>query len=163
MVSLRERVRALLARAAGLRALPPVLITGETGTGKGLLALTMHRASARAAGRFVELNGAAIPEHLVESEMFGYERGAFTDARQSKQGLLQAADRGTLFLDEVGLLPTSVQGKLLKVLEDPNVRRLGSTQSEPSTSGSSAHPTRISRRPSANSGSGRISTIASPC
>jgi TolB-like protein/tetratricopeptide (TPR) repeat protein/MoxR-like ATPase len=111
--------------------LPPVLIHGETGTGKNLLALTMHRASTRSAGRFVELNCAAIPEHLVESELFGYERGAFTDARQSKRGLLQVADRGTLFLDEVGLLPISVQGKLLKVLEDPNVRPLGSTQSEP--------------------------------
>jgi transcriptional regulator with AAA-type ATPase domain/TolB-like protein len=131
IVSLREKVRALLARDVGLRRLPPVLIGGETGTGKGLLALTMHRASTRAAGRFVELNGAAIPEHLVESELFGYERGAFTDARQSKPGLLQAADRGTLFLDEVGLLPASVQGKLLRVLEDPTVRRLGSTHSEP--------------------------------
>ena len=91
----------------------------------------MHRASTRSGGRFVELNCAAIPEHLVESELFGYERGAFTDARQSKRGLLQVADRGTLFLDEVGLLPIPVQGKLLKVLEDPHVRPLGSTQSEP--------------------------------
>ena len=131
IVALRQQVRGLLARDVGLLRLPPVLIHGETGTGKNLLALTMHRASTRSAGRFVELNCAAIPEHLVESELFGYERGAFTDARQSKRGLLQVADRGTLFLDEIGLLPISVQGKLLKVLEDPNVRPLGSTQSEP--------------------------------
>ena len=131
IVALRQQVRGLLARDVGLLRLPPVLVHGETGTGKNLLALTMHRASTRSAGRFVELNCAAIPEHLVESELFGYERGAFTDARQSKRGLLQVADRGTLFLDEVGLLPVSVQGKLLKVLEDPNVRPLGSTRSEP--------------------------------
>jgi adenylate cyclase len=131
IVTLRQQVRGLLVRDAGLLRLPPVLIYGETGTGKSLLALAMHRASTRSAGRFVELNCAAIPEHLVESELFGYERGAFTDARQSKRGLLQVADRGTLFLDEVGLLPIPVQGKLLKVLEDPHVRPLGSTQSEP--------------------------------
>jgi DNA-binding NtrC family response regulator/TolB-like protein len=131
IVTLRQQIRSLLARDAGLLRLPPVLIHGETGTGKNLLALTMHRASTRSAGRFVELNCAAIPEHLVESELFGYERGAFTDARRAKRGLLQVADRGTLFLDEVGLLPIPVQGKLLKVLEDPNVRPLGSTQSEP--------------------------------
>ena len=124
-------MQGLLARDSGLLRLPPVLIQGDTGTGKSLLALAMHRASTRSGGRFVELNCAAIPEHLVESELFGYERGAFTDARQSKRGLLQVADRGTLFLDEVGLLPIPVQGKLLKVLEDPHVRPLGSTQSEP--------------------------------
>jgi DNA-binding NtrC family response regulator/TolB-like protein len=132
IVALRQRVvRALVARDIGLLRLPPVLIRGDTGTGKSLLALTMHRASTRSGGRFVELNCAAIPEHLVESELFGYERGAFTDARQAKRGLLQVADRGTLFLDEVGLLPGQVQGKLLRVLEDPHVRPLGSTQSEP--------------------------------
>jgi two-component system, NtrC family, response regulator AtoC len=131
IVALRQQVRALVARDIGLLRLPPVLIRGDTGTGKSLLALTMHRASTRSGGRFVELNCAAIPEHLVESELFGYERGAFTDARQAKRGLLQVADRGTLFLDEVGLLPGQVQGKLLRVLEDPHVRPLGSTQSEP--------------------------------
>jgi transcriptional regulator with AAA-type ATPase domain/TolB-like protein len=131
VLALRQQVQGLLARDSGLLRLPPVLIHGETGTGKSLLALAMHRAGTRSTGRFVELNCAAIPEHLVESELFGYERGAFTDARQSKRGLLQVADRGTLFLDEVGLLPIPVQGKLLKVLEDPHVRPLGSTQSEP--------------------------------
>jgi transcriptional regulator with AAA-type ATPase domain/class 3 adenylate cyclase/tetratricopeptide (TPR) repeat protein len=130
MAALREQVRALLAREASSR-LPPLLITGETGTGKGLLARAIHRASSRSGGQFVELNGAAIPEHLLESELFGYERGAFTDARQSKPGLLQVAHRGTLFLDEVALLPLSLQAKLLKVLEDGSIRRLGSTRSEP--------------------------------
>jgi transcriptional regulator with PAS, ATPase and Fis domain/tetratricopeptide (TPR) repeat protein len=130
LTALREQVQALLAREGSSR-LPPLLITGETGTGKGLLSRILHQGSSRSAGQFVELNGAAIPEHLLESELFGYERGAFTDARQSKPGLLQIAHRGTLFLDEVGLLPLSLQAKLLKVLEDGSVRRLGSTRSEP--------------------------------
>jgi two-component system response regulator AtoC len=98
IVALREQLRALLAREAGLARLPPILITGETGTGKGLVAHTIHQASSRAAGEFVELNGAAIPGHLLESELFGYEQGAFTDARRPKPGLLQVAHRGTLFL-----------------------------------------------------------------
>ena len=130
IVVLRDQVRALVTREAGLHRHPPLLITGETGTGKGLLARMIHKAGSRASGQFVELNGAAIPEHLLESELFGYERGAFTDARQSKPGLLQVANRGTLFLDEVGLLPPVLQAKLLKVLEDSSVRRLGSTRSE---------------------------------
>jgi transcriptional regulator with AAA-type ATPase domain/TolB-like protein/tetratricopeptide (TPR) repeat protein len=128
---LRDQIRALVTREAGLHRHPPLLITGETGTGKGLLANIIHKAGSRASGEFVELNGAALPEHLLESELFGYERGAFTDARQSKPGLLQVANRGTLFLDEVGLLPPTLQAKLLKVLEDNKVRRLGSTRSEP--------------------------------
>jgi transcriptional regulator with AAA-type ATPase domain/TolB-like protein/Tfp pilus assembly protein PilF len=128
---LREQIRALLVREGDLRRLPPILITGETGTGKGLIASIIHRASSRSKAELVEVNGAAIPEHLLESELFGYERGAFTSATQSKPGLLQVAHRGTLFLDEVGLLPLSLQAKLLKVLEDGSVRRLGSTRSEP--------------------------------
>ncbi len=131
ITALREQIRALLAREANLRRLPPLLITGETGTGKGLVARIVHRSSSRSGAQFVEVNGAAIPETLLESELFGYERGAFTDARQSKPGLLQVAHRGTLFLDEVGLLPLLLQAKLLKVLEDRSVRRLGSTRSEP--------------------------------
>jgi transcriptional regulator with AAA-type ATPase domain/TolB-like protein/Tfp pilus assembly protein PilF len=130
MAALREQIGALLGRETRSRRLPPLLLRGETGTGKSLLARVIHRASSRSAGQFVELSGPAIPEHLLESELFGYERGAFTDARQSKAGLLHVADRGTLFLDEVGLLPLSLQAKLLRVLEDNSVRRLGSTRSE---------------------------------
>jgi transcriptional regulator with AAA-type ATPase domain/TolB-like protein/Tfp pilus assembly protein PilF len=131
MTALREQIRALLAREANLRRLPPLMITGETGTGKGLVARIIHRSSSRSAAQFVEVNGAAIPETLLEAELFGFERGAFTDARHAKPGLLQVAHRGTIFLDEVGLLPLLLQAKLLKVLEDRTVRRLGSTRSEP--------------------------------
>jgi transcriptional regulator with AAA-type ATPase domain/TolB-like protein/tetratricopeptide (TPR) repeat protein len=131
MTVLRQKVRALLSGEAATRRLPPILIIGETGTGKSLLARLLHEASSRSGAEFVELNGAAIPETLLESELFGYERGAFTDARQSKPGLLRVAHRGTLFLDEVGLLPLSLQAKLLRVLEDGHVRRLGATRSEP--------------------------------
>ena len=131
IVAVREQVGRLLQRqAGGARRLPPILVLGETGTGKGLLAGAIHRAGPRAAGPFVDLNCAAIPETLLEAELFGFERGAFTDARHAKAGLFQAAHRGTLFLDEVGLLPEGLQAKLLKVLEEQTVRRLGSTRSE---------------------------------
>ncbi|HEY5725537.1 MAG TPA: sigma 54-interacting transcriptional regulator, partial [Methylomirabilota bacterium] len=129
--ALRANIRRLLDRPQGSRRLPSVLIEGETGSGKGLTAQTLHRASPRGKGPFVDVNCAAIPENLLEAELFGYERGAFTDARQSKPGLFQTAHRGTIFLDEVGLLPESLQAKLLKVLEERAVRRLGSTHSEP--------------------------------
>jgi len=108
-----------------------VLIQGETGTGKGLIARAIHRSGPRSAGPFVDVNCAAIPETLLEAELFGFERGAFTDARQAKPGLFQAAHGGTLFLDEAGLLPEALQAKLLTVLEERTVRRLGSTRSEP--------------------------------
>src|SRR5262245_10087584 len=129
--AVRETVRRLLARGGEGRRLPAVLIQGETGTGKGLLTRALHRTGPRAAGPLVELNCAAIPDTLLEAEHFGFERGAFTVARQPKAGLFQTADGGTFFLDEVGLLPARVQAKFLKVLEDGAVRRLGSTQSEP--------------------------------
>jgi DNA-binding NtrC family response regulator len=106
------------------------LILGETGTGKGLLARAIHDEGPRAAGPFVAVNCAAIPETLLEAELFGFEQGAFTDARHAKAGLFQTANRGTLFLDEIGLLPESLQAKLLTVLEDRMVRRLGSTRTE---------------------------------
>jgi DNA-binding NtrC family response regulator/tetratricopeptide (TPR) repeat protein len=131
LVAVRSQVEQLLRRQSGSRRLPPVLILGETGTGKGLLANAMHDAGPRAAGPFVAVNCAAIPETLLEAELFGFEQGAFTDARHAKAGLFQAANRGTLFLDEIGLLPASLQAKLLTVLEDRTVRRLGSTRSEP--------------------------------
>ncbi len=105
---------------------PTVLFTGETGTGKGLLARTLHAAGARSEGPFIDLNCTAIPESLLESELFGYEKGAFTDARTAKPGLVEAAEGGTLFLDEIGHVGGSVQAKLLKVIEEKTVRRLGS-------------------------------------
>src|SRR5215510_10126422 len=115
--AVREHVARLIRTAAAPgRRTPPVLILGETGTGKGLLADAIHRAGGRAAGPFVDVNCAAIPETLLEAELFGFERGAFTDARQAKAGLFQAANSGTIFLDEVALLPLAMQAKLLKVI-----------------------------------------------
>ncbi|HUF94024.1 MAG TPA: sigma 54-interacting transcriptional regulator, partial [Candidatus Limnocylindria bacterium] len=128
--AVRDKIKRLLERPRDARRLPPVLIEGETGTGKGLLARTLHRAGPRAEGPFVDVNCAAIPDTLLEAEMFGFERGAFTDARRAKPGLFQAAHRGTIFLDEVGLLPEAMQAKLLKVIEERTVRRLGSTRDE---------------------------------
>ncbi len=131
ILAVRETVRQLLLRHSDTRRLPPILIHGETGTGKGLLARAIHRAGLRAAGPFVDVNCAAIPDTLLEAELFGFERGAFTDARHAKAGLFQTAHRGTIFLDEVGLLPEGLQAKLLKAIEDRAVRRLGSTRCEP--------------------------------
>ncbi len=128
--AIREKIARLLTRQQNARRLPPVLIEGETGTGKGLLARLIHRAGPRPDGPFVDVNCAAIPETLLEAEMFGFERGAFTDARRAKPGLLQTAHGGTIFLDEVGLLSEGLQAKLLKVLEERTVRRLGSTRDE---------------------------------
>ena len=131
IMAIRDQIARLVARASDVRRLPPVLIQGETGSGKGLVARALHKAGPRSEGPFVDVNCAAIPETLLEAEMFGFERGAFTDARQAKQGLFQAAHRGTLFLDEIGALPQGLQAKLLTVLEERTVRRLGATQSEP--------------------------------
>jgi DNA-binding NtrC family response regulator/tetratricopeptide (TPR) repeat protein len=131
VVAVRTQAEQLLRRHSTTRRLPSIVLVGETGTGKGLLAKAIHEASPRAAGPFVAVNCAAIPETLLESELFGYEQGAFTDARHAKAGLFQTAHRGTLFLDEIGLFPESLQAKLLTVLEDRTVRRLGSTRAEP--------------------------------
>jgi PAS domain S-box-containing protein len=102
-----------------------ILIEGENGTGKDLIAKTLHYQSLRQSEPFLAINCAAIPETLLESELFGYEKGAFTDARAQKRGLLELADKGTLFLDEIGEIPLSLQAKLLRVLEEQCFRHLG--------------------------------------
>jgi DNA-binding NtrC family response regulator/tetratricopeptide (TPR) repeat protein len=128
--AVRSTVRRLTRGGQGGRRPPSILLQGDTGTGKGLLAALLHRTGPRSRGPFVDVNCAAIPDTLLESELFGFERGAFTDARQAKPGLFQTANRGTIFLDEIALLGAPLQAKLLKVLEEGAVRRLGSTRSE---------------------------------
>ena len=105
-----------------------VLVRGETGTGKNLVAQTLHYASKWSGGRFMEINCAALPDNLLESELFGYEKGAFTDARAAKPGLLEVADGGTLFLDEIDSMSLGLQSKLLSFLESREFRRLGGTE-----------------------------------
>jgi DNA-binding NtrC family response regulator len=105
-----------------------VLIGGESGVGKELIARAIHRRSMRAAGPFVKINCTAIPENLLESELFGYEKGAFTGASSTKPGKFELADKGTLFLDEIGDIPTATQAKLLRVLQEREFERLGGTR-----------------------------------
>jgi len=124
-MSMREVLREVAIIAAS--PVPMVLVTGESGTGKQAIARQLHDGSARASGPFVELNCSAIPENLVESELFGHERGAFSDARERKLGLVEIADMGTLFLDEVGDLGGAAQAKLLTFLEQRTFRRVGAT------------------------------------
>ncbi len=121
-----EQVASLISRAA--RSEATVLITGETGTGKDLIARLIHFSSGRSAGPFMAVNLPSIPETLVESELFGAEKGAYTDARERKIGKFEAADGGTLFLDEIGDLSPAVQVKLLRFLQDREFYRLGSTK-----------------------------------
>src|SRR5579872_6476329 len=120
MVELMNFVRKVAASEA-----TTILIQGESGTGKDLVAKTIHYESSRQNGPFVAINCSAIPETLMEAELFGHEKGAFTDAKQMKKGLFEAADGGTLFLDEIGELSPLLQAKLLRVLEDQVIRRVG--------------------------------------
>jgi two-component system, NtrC family, response regulator PilR len=124
-----QAIFALVERIA--RTTSTVLIHGESGTGKELIARAIHFASPRSARRFLSINCGALPENLLESELFGHERGAFTGAVREKKGLFQEADRGTLFLDEIGELTPPMQVKLLRALQQKVVRKVGGNQEEP--------------------------------
>jgi len=126
--SIRE-LRKLLSKLAPTES--PVLIRGESGTGKELVARTLHRQSQRHSKPFVAINCGAIPEHLIQSELFGHEKGAFTGARQRKVGRIEAANGGTLFLDEVGDLPLELQANLLRFLQEKHIERVGGSQPIP--------------------------------
>src|SRR5688572_2542429 len=141
-VSIERRYRQIVAKAPAMtKALEvaakvakhpsPVMITGESGTGKELVARLIHDESDRARGAFIPVNCGAIPENLLESELFGYVKGAFTGADQSRPGMFQAADSGTLFLDEVGEMPLQLQVKLLRALAEKTVVRVGDSRPEP--------------------------------
>jgi len=126
MEGLRDLIRNISGiEPADLSPAAPILILGETGTGKELVAKACHQTGPRAKAPFMEVNCAALPAHLIEGELFGFEKGAFTDAHARKVGLIEAADGGTLFLDEIGELDLGLQAKLLRVLENLRVRRLG--------------------------------------
>jgi len=122
----RSQVDRLIAAESRLsERLPPVLLEGETGAGKTTIARWLHRQGVRGEREMIEINCATLPEALAESELFGHEKGAFTDASETRPGLFEAADQSTLFLDEVSSLPLSIQAKLLTVLEDGAIRRVG--------------------------------------
>jgi DNA-binding NtrC family response regulator len=124
-----RRLREQIGRVAPVPS--TVLITGESGTGKELVARELHRLGPHPAGPFIAINCAALPENLLESELFGHERGAFTGASATRKGAFESAERGTLFLDEIGELPLAAQAKLLRVLEERRVTRVGASRSVP--------------------------------
>lgn len=129
MRALRDQIQAIASSEPRDHApVAPVLVLGETGTGKELVARACHQAGPRAGAPFIDINCAALPAHLMEDELFGHEKGAFTDARQRKMGLIESADGGTLFLDEIGELDPALQAKLLRVLENQRVRPLGAVR-----------------------------------
>ena len=127
-----ERLRTVVTRIARMTAgpaapAPTVLLLGETGSGKGHVARALHAAGRRNQGPFIEVNCTTLPDNLVEAELFGYEKGAFTDAKTARAGLLETADGGTLFLDEIGHISVALQSKFLNVIEEKVVRRVGAT------------------------------------
>ncbi len=130
IVARSPAMQAMLQRAGRFaNANAPVVILGESGTGKEVVAQAIHSSSPRAPAPFIAVNVAALPAELLESELFGHARGAFTGAATSKEGLFEAAHGGTLFLDEIGEMPPTLQAKLLRVLQDGQVRRVGETRS----------------------------------
>ncbi len=132
LAALEAQLEKILAADARMRSdLPPVLIQGETGTGKTAIARWLHQRGVRSAQPLIEVNCSALPESLAESELFGHERGAFTDARTARMGLFEAANGGSLFLDELPSLSTNLQAKVLKAIEDHRVRRLGGNKEIP--------------------------------
>lgn len=130
MMEVKQMIRQLLDAESRMTDtdLPSVLIEGETGTGKELVARALHVDGVRRKEPFIEFNCASIPAHLLEAELFGHEKGAFTDAKERRIGLVEAADGGSLFLDEVGEMDLALQAKLLKLLEDRTIRRIGSVK-----------------------------------
>ena len=138
-----------------------VLVTGETGTGKELVAQAIHFSDVTRRGALVAVNCAALPEHLLETELFGHERGAFTGAERQKKGRFELADGGTLFLDEIGEMPLGMQAKLLRVLQDGRFERVGGTEPVETTAASSPRRASTSPRPSVTAGSARICSIGS--
>jgi DNA-binding NtrC family response regulator len=151
-----EAVFELVRKAARTEA--NILVQGESGTGKELVARAIHANSARAAEVFMPVDCAALPENLLESELFGHERGAFTGADRSKPGMFEVADRGTLFLDEVGELPLGLQAKLLRALQEREIRRVGGTKQTRWTYGWSRRPTGTWPSPSASASFARTSS-----
>lgn len=130
MLAMKAKVKQVLAVEKSMKdgQLPSILIGGETGTGKGLLARAMHYDGMHSNKPFIEINCASLPANLLESELFGHEKGAFTDAKERRIGLVEAAEGGTLFLDEIGEIDLGIQAKLLKLLEEKTVRRIGSVR-----------------------------------
>jgi len=148
-----QQTRQMIDRLA--RSQAPVHVSGESGCGKELAARLMHMMGPRRDAPFVPVNCGAIPENLMESEFFGYRKGAFTGADQDKDGFFQAANGGTLFLDEVADLPIQMQVKLLRAIQEKKVRKVGATGEETSTCASSARPIIIWATPCATANSAR--------